>query len=222
MFQFPTWTDIEVFLRTGVSDEEPPFQNVLYAGVLIPLKGMHHLIHAFARIAKDFPQARLVLVGREENKSYAAELKAQVGRLALTEKVQFVGEVSQAELSVRMRRACVLVLPSYSEGLPRVIFEAMAIGLLVIASAISSIPEIVQDGVTGLLVSPGDEAVLAERLRWALEHPGEAREIGGRARAFAERCFSTGAYVQGYRQIFEAAAQVLLKGRGLYRAPAAF
>ena len=61
--QFPTWTDIEIFLQAGLNNGNPPSQEILYAGVLIPGKGVHHLIDAFARISSDFPQARLLLVG---------------------------------------------------------------------------------------------------------------------------------------------------------------
>jgi glycosyltransferase involved in cell wall biosynthesis len=205
--RFPTWTDIDVFVRAGHISTGPTAENhflcdILYAGVLIPLKGVHHLINALAHIVKDFPQVRLVVVGREENKRYTAELKNQVRRRGLDRKVQFMGEVPQAELASLMRRACMFVLPTYSEGLPRVVLEAMAIGLPVVSSPIGGIPEIVKDGETGFLVPPGDEAMLAERLRWILRHSEEASEMGRRAHAFAERFFSTEDYVRGYKQIF--------------------
>jgi glycosyltransferase involved in cell wall biosynthesis len=203
LVQFTTWTDIDVFLGAGLNHENHSFQDILYAGVLIPRKGVHHLINAFATIAKDFPQARRVVVGYEENTSYAADLKDQVTRYDLAGRVQFVGEMRQAELAERMCPAHIFVLPTYSEGLPRVVLEAMAVGLPVVSSPVSGIPEIVKDGVTGFLVPPGDEITLAERLRWMLEHPEEACEMGCRARAFAQTFFSPKAYVDGYRQIFE-------------------
>jgi glycosyltransferase involved in cell wall biosynthesis len=204
LVQFPTWTDIDVFLQVGLNGENHSLQDILYAGVLIPGKGVHHLINAFASMAKDFPQARLVVVGREENSRYAADLKDQVRRYSLGGRVEFVEEMPQADLAERMQRACVFVLPSTSEGLGRVVVEAMAAGTPVIGSDVGGIPEMVKEGVTGFLVPPGDEITLAYRLRWVLEHPEEAREMGRRARAFAKGFFSTEAYVHGYRQIFEA------------------
>jgi glycosyltransferase involved in cell wall biosynthesis len=203
--QFPTWTDIEVFLQADILQERDSFQSILYAGVLTPLKGVHHLLNAFVSVAKEFPQARLVIAGHEENKSYAAELKEQVKRLGLDRRVQFVGALRQRELAVWMRKASVFVLPSASEGLPRVVLEAMASRTPVIGSNVSGIPEIVQDGATGFLVQPGDEKQLTDKLRWVLENPDKAREMGHHARAFAERFFSTQMYVDGYRQIFEVA-----------------
>lgn len=202
--QFPTWTDIDVFLQAGLSSENHSLQDILYAGVLIPLKGVHHLINAFTSIAKDFPQARLVVVGSEENGSYAADLKDQVARYGLGGRVQFLEEIPQANLAKRMRSACVFVLPSTSEGLGRVVVEAMAAGTPVIGSDVGGIPEMVKDGVTGFLVPPGDEITLAERLRWVLEHPEETCEMGCRARTFASTFFSTEMYVEGYRQILGA------------------
>ena len=206
--QFPTWTDIDVFLKAGEGDgvREPV---VLYAGVLTPLKGVHHLLHAFAKVAQEFPEVRLEIVGRDENPDYAKELRQEVFRLRLNGRVSFVGEVPQAELANQMHRSRVFVLPTYSEGLPRVVFEAMATGVPVIATAVSGIPEIIQNEITGFLVPPGDEEALAERLRWVLKHPQEAKAMGHRAREFACSFFSPEAYFAGYRRLFEMAEEVL-------------
>src|SRR5712691_910986 len=120
ILQFLTWTDIEVFLQAGVNKNRHSGQTILYAGVLIPRKGVHHLLKAFADIARDFPQACLVIVGHEENKRYAAELKTQVRQRKLDGRVQFVGEMPQVQLATWMQRVDIFVLPSMSEGLPRV------------------------------------------------------------------------------------------------------
>lgn len=210
--QFPTWTDIEIFLQAGANRPIDNAPTVLYAGVLIPRKGVHHLIQAFFRIANDFPDAKLIIVGRNENPTYGESLRSEVDRLDLDGRVQFVGEVSQTELARQMAQAQVCVLPTYSEGLPRVVFEAMAAGTPVIATPVSGIPDVIQDGVTGLLCSPGDEAMLAERLRWILAHPREARFMGKRAEEFARSFFSTGAYVNEYRRLF-IMAENMLQGR---------
>jgi len=206
--QFPTWTDIEAFLKAGESEgaREPV---ILYAGVLTPLKGIHHLIRAFARVVQEFPEARLEIVGRDENPEYAEELRREVVRLGLNGRVSFVGEVSQVELANKMRRSCIFVLPSLSEGLGRVVVEAMATGTPVVGSRIGGIPEMVQDGLTGFLVPPSDEEALAERLLWVLKHPQEAEDIGRRAREFARSFFSSEAYLAGYKRLLEMAEEVL-------------
>jgi len=202
--QFPTWTDIDVFLQTVMNKEANRLHDIVYVGVLIPRKGVHHLVNAFARVADDFPHARLVVVGDEANRFYAAELKEQAKTSGLNGRVQFVPEMPQAEFAVWLRKACVFVLPSISEGLGRVVLEAMATSTPVIGSDVGGIPDMVQDGATGFLISPGDEQALAEKLRWVLEHPEESQAMGRRARLFAEQFFSTDSYVDSYRRMFAA------------------
>jgi glycosyltransferase involved in cell wall biosynthesis len=208
--QFPTWTDIDVFLRTHTNQDRRS-QNIVYVGVLIPRKGVHHLINAFACVGRDFSEACLLIVGHEENKSYADGLKKQVAQLGLDGRIRFVKAMPQADLAVYMRRACVFVLPSVSEGLGRVVVEAMATGTPVIGSNVGGILDMVKDGVTGFLVPPSDEHALAEKIRWFLGRPKEAREMGQRAQATAKQFFSTEAYVAGYQRIFEAAQTFLIE-----------
>ena len=205
--QFPTWTDLDVFLQAGAREAERHPGLVLHAGVLIPRKGVHHLVNAFRSLACQFASARLVLAGGADNPAYAADLKKQVRRLGLDGRVEVVGMLPQDELARRMGMAEVFVLPTYSEGLPRVVLEAMAVGLPVIATAVAGIPEVIEDGVTGFLIPPGDEEALAERLRWLLSDTDKARDMGRRARAFAERFFSTRAYVQNYAGLFQQALE---------------
>jgi glycosyltransferase involved in cell wall biosynthesis len=211
--QFPTWTDIDVFRQAGNQAREATEQIILYTGVLIPRKGVHHLVNAFAHVAKDFPQVRLVIVGDAENAAYAAELQEQVRQLGLSGRVQFIGVLPQVELASWMRKAWTFVLPSLSEGLGRVVIEAMAAGTPVIGSRVGGIMEMVEDGSTGFLIPPGDEVGLADKLCWLLDHPEEARIMGCRARAFAERFYSAETYINGYRQVVHVAQQSL--GRGV-------
>ena len=203
--QFPAWTDIEVFLRAGDVKENSRAGRVLYAGVLTPLKGVHRLINAFVPIAQDFSDARLLIVGRDGNKNYAEELRKQVQQLELDGRVEFRQAMPQSELATWMGNAAVVVLPSASEGLGRVIIEAMAAGTPVIGSDVGGIPDIIEDHIRGFLVSPDDEQELTERIRWILENPDEARAMGREGRAFAAQFFSTEVYLDGYRQIFRAA-----------------
>jgi glycosyltransferase involved in cell wall biosynthesis len=106
----------------------------------------------------------------------------------------------------------VFVLPSLSEGLRRVVIEAMATGTPVIGSAVGGILELIEEGLTGFLVPPADDMALADRLRWVLQHPHEVCQMRDSARLFAQRFFSTEVYVRGYRTIIEA-ADALLAGQ---------
>jgi len=219
--QFPTWTDLETFLQERVGEYRQSSSNILYAGVLIPRKGVMHLVNTFGRIAEEFPQAKLVAIGRSDDKAYAGQLKARVSSLGLNHRIQFLPELSHKQLAKHMSMASVFVLPSLSEGLGRVVIEAMATGTPAIGSSVGGIPDMIQEGINGFLVPPGDEEALAERLRWMLEHPTEAKEMGCHARDFAEQFFSTETYVQGYQNIFEAAQELLNQG-GMNHAPSTF
>jgi glycosyltransferase involved in cell wall biosynthesis len=213
IFQFPTWTDIELFSQPDRGERDALSPHILYAGALIPRKGVHHLIEAFAGLVKEFPRARLIIVGYKENKVYVDQLRKRVLALYLEEQVQFAGQLGQEELAAWMRRASLFALPTYSEGLPRVVFEAMAAELPVIASAVSGVPEIVCNGVTGFTVAPGAERELGDKMLWLLRHPDEAREMGRRGRLAAAEIFSAEAYCAGYRRMLEAAEALLVPPR---------
>jgi len=210
--QFATWTDIEVFFMAGKEvksheNRKPP--EIVYVGVLTPLKGVHFLIEAFSRITQAVPEARLVIIGKEENPEYADSLKKQMQELGLAEKVKFLPSMLQAELARKVARARVLVLPSLSEGLGRVVFEAMACGTPVIGSRVGGIPEMIQDGVNGFLVPPGDVNALAERLRWFFEYPDKVTYMGQQARRFAKEFFSPEAYVRHYASLLAMALEAI-------------
>lgn len=206
LYQFPTWTNIDAFLEAGAERVADEGQQILFVGVLTPLKGVHHLVTAFRTLAPEYPAARLVIVGRAVNRSYANELRAEVERSDVAERVSFHEEMPQEKLAGWMARSCVLVLPSLSEGLGRVLIEAMATGTPVIGSNVGGIPQLIEEGRNGFLIAPGDASALAERLRFFLSRPEEARAMGERARAYARELFSTEAYVEGYDEVFTAAA----------------
>ena len=201
LLSFMSWTDSAVFAQVRTRRPVSQRHDILFAGALIPRKGVHFLLEAFARVQADMPQARLRLAGQAANRDYATRLRRQVDDLQLAQHVVFEPHLSQGELAQRMADARVLVLPSQSEGLGKVIIEAMLCGTPVLASHVDGIPEIVEDGVTGYLVPPGDVAALADRLRH-LFRAADVDAMGARARAFAIDFFSPDAYVQQYGRLF--------------------
>jgi glycosyltransferase involved in cell wall biosynthesis len=201
--QFMAWIDASVF---GYVEREVPLsaaRDIVYAGVLTPLKNVHVLVEAFAAALDDAGDGHLWLVGRPENLAYVEQIEAQIERLDLKERVILVGGVSGRELVKYLARARALALVSSSEGLPRSIIEAMLAGLPVIASRVGGIPEIVADGEIGYLVPPGDVGALAAAIQ-ALYRNTDIDAMGERARATAQQFFSTEAYVDGYRRLIAA------------------
>jgi len=201
--QFPAWTDIEMFLKTSEKKIPSPNKTVLFVGNLVPGKGAHLLIESFAHIAEEFEEARLILIGKPENRNYLETLRIKQNKPDLEKRITFLGQLPQCEVAHHMAEATVLVAPSLSEGLGRVVFEAMACGTPVIGSRVGGIPEMIRESETGFLVPPGDVRALAGRLKWILQHPNKATQIGESARKFAREFFSEEQYVQSYSDLIE-------------------
>ncbi|MEN9213824.1 MAG: glycosyltransferase [Gloeomargarita sp. DG02_4_bins_56] len=204
--EFMAWTDVSVFWQAGSTNESKQL-TVIYVGVLIPRKGVHHLINAFAQAVKSVPAGQLKIIGRPENRDYAQTLKAQVDQCNLQDKILFLPEMPQQELAYEMAQSTVLVLPSLSEGLGRVLVEAMATGTPVIGTKVGGIPDIIQEGLTGFLVPPEDEHILAQKIIYLLEHPEKVSAMGQRGREFVQTYFSPEIYYQGYEKICQICLQ---------------
>lgn len=209
---FHTWTDLDRFFSTPVSQKRSG--QILYAGALVPAKGVHHLLDAVGKLVARGRALRLLLVGHNENPAYAMELRHQVERLGVANHVAFRDRVSQAELAALMHESQALVLPSTSsEGLPRVILEAMASGTAVVATAIAGAVDVVGEGTTGFLVPPADANALAERLELILSDPATTERMGSAARQIARRDFSTEHYWRGYARLFTDALEAAASGQ---------
>jgi glycosyltransferase involved in cell wall biosynthesis len=150
---------------------------------LCDVKGQRELLHAVAQI----PEARLVLAGRdlEQGGAFQAALEHESDRLGIRDRVEFG---FHEDVPALLETLDVVALPSWTEGLPMVLLEAMARARPVVATPVGGTPELVTDDETGLLVPPRDPQALADALRRVLDDPDLARRLGeaGRARV-AER-----------------------------------
>ena len=161
---------------------------ILAVGRLVEKKGFDQLIAACARLKRDGLRFGCVIVG-ERGSAYDS-LRAQIDVLGLTETVRLRSAVTQDQLREIYRSAQVFALPCQimedgdRDGFPNVLAEAMAMGVPVVSTAISGIPEMIDDGVHGLLVEPRDPQALANALRRVLTDAGLHRQLAraGRAR----------------------------------------
>lgn len=170
----PLGVDVANYNPQPPAASERPF-TVLCVGRLTPAKGQHVLLEACARL-RDCGQAlRLVIVGTGPDE---ASLQASVKTLGIQDMVTFTGAQNQEQVRAWYRDCDVFVLPSFAEGVPVVLMEAMASGVPCITTRITGIPELIRDGIDGLLVTPSDVQELVDRLLTLQGDPDRRRELG--------------------------------------------
>jgi len=148
-------------------------QHILFVGRLVHLKGVQDLIEALSRLKKRTRPVRLVCIGQGPMENDLRELAA---RLGVTNDVLFAGPKPNPELGEWLGAADLLCLPSYSEGSPSVILEALSSGRPAVASAVGGIPDLI-DHRCGILVPTRSPVQLARALDQALESSWDAKEI---------------------------------------------
>ena len=170
--------------------EQSPGRTVLSVGRLVPLKGLADLAAALGRLHKEGFDFRWVIVGDGPQRQ---ALEARVAELGFADRVEFTGWLRplSEELFRTYRQADVLCLPSYAEGLPLVLIEAMANSVPVVASRVNGVPELVRHEETGLLIDPGDvEGLAASIKRLLTDEALRARCIEGGIRCARENTYS--------------------------------
>ena len=198
---FPTHTDFELY--TDATRSEPVGDRVVSVGALYPVKGFTYLIRAWKTVVAVRPDARLALVGAGPLRP---SLEREAVELGVRDRLEFRGSLPPSQVRRELLSARLMVLPSLSEGLGRVLIEAAACGLPVVATRVGGIPELVDDQ-TGFLVPARDSEAIAEKVIWLLEHPerGEAMEACGRRKM--QGVYSTERYVESYRGLFRRALE---------------
>lgn len=149
---------------------------VLYVGRLDPVKGVADLLGAAARLVPTEPRLQVVCVGTGVVEGI---LRARAARADLEHHVRFVGQASPPEVARWLAAADLLCLPSFSEGCPNVVVEALACGRPVVGTAVGGTPELV-DASCGILITPGNPSWLADALSRALERPWDEDKIASR------------------------------------------
>jgi len=156
----------------------------VFIGVLEAYKGVDVLLRAWEAVVQRIPDATLVVIGggREE-----ARLRASITGSVFEDSVHFQSPVPRHQLPAHIDNAWCLVLPSRSEGLPRVVLEAMARARAVVATRVGGLAELVADGRNGWSVDPDDPVALAKRLVQVLSDRDAAVAMGNEGRRTAQR-----------------------------------
>jgi len=187
--------------RSGVEAD-----RILSIGRLVPKKGFHDLVDALALIDRKGLRVRADVYGGGPLRD---ELEALADLFGLQGRLTFHGARLQDEITAAYRRAAVFVLVPVvtddgdRDGIPNVLVEAMASGVPVVATRISGIPELITDGIDGLLVREHDPAALAGAIERVLRDPELAARLGRGGRARVERDFDLVANTRRLRALFQ-------------------
>jgi L-malate glycosyltransferase len=156
--------DATVARRQIDSDPEDHKEHLTFAfaGWLVPAKGVHILLDAFERTTHQVSDIRLDVIGESDDAEYKAELNNVVAWQKLQKRVTFHGW--REDVLDALDTADIYVLPSFTEGIPRSIVEAMALGKPVIATSVGGIPELLENGELGMIVPPDDSMALANAM----------------------------------------------------------
>ncbi len=227
--------DLDRFVASSAhTREEAP--HVLFVGRISPEKGVHVLLDAFERVRRQFPNARLSLVGpiASAPQDFLVGLAEtdDVARLAAfyqgdyidhlnklisaeaRESVVFTGAIPYSELAGNYGCADVVVNPSLSESFGMSLIEAMACSRPVVAARVGGMIDIVQDGVTGRLVEPGDAGALADAIIGVLADPSRGSAMGVAGLQRVRECFSwdlvTADLAKRYEQLLHISARAPL------------
>jgi len=181
----------------------PPDALVCCAvGRLVEAKGYAHLLAAIARIRESHPRLHCLIIGDGERYQTLANHIRQMG---LQRRVRLAGFQPPDRTASLLKSSDLFVMPSISEGTPVALLEAAALGKPIVASRAGGIASMVRHEEHALLVTPGDDAALADALAALLDHPDRAHRLGSQAQTHALTHFGLAAQVDATRQAYERA-----------------
>ncbi len=177
--------------------------KILFVGRLAAEKGILVLLESFAALIARMPHAQLRLAGDGEDRKV---LEARVAELGLAERVVFLGYCSQETVRAELESADLFVLPSFAEGVPVSLMEAMAIGVPVVSTYVGGIAELVVPNETGLLVPAGSVPRLVEAMFTGLTDAAWRQRVSIAARAKVVRDYNLQTQVQILSDLFQGGA----------------
>jgi colanic acid/amylovoran biosynthesis glycosyltransferase len=195
--------DTERFAPSPRGEPTSTGPTVLAVGRLDPRKGHSLLVEALARLVRAGTDARVVIVGEGPERPVLESLARGLG---VSDRLSLPGAVGQDDIVAWFAGADVFCMPSLAEGLPVVLMEAMACGLPVVAPRLMGIPELIEDGVSGLLVTPARVDEFADALGRLITDPEAARRIGSAGRDRVQAEFEVGTCVRQVARLLGAVA----------------
>ncbi|WP_339693409.1 glycosyltransferase family 4 protein [uncultured Parasphingorhabdus sp.] len=186
---------------THLHSDKSDSVKLLCVGRLSPEKGYFGLLDTLARLAAEGLDFSLTIVGDGPS---ADEIHAKVAALALSDRVRFTGALPEAETLTEISHCDIFLLPSLMEGLPVVLIEALAMQKAAIASRVAGIPELIEDGRSGLLFTPSDWADLERQLRHLFSDESLCETLGEQGNAIVKSEFDIMIPAQILARLFKA------------------
>lgn len=162
-------------------------KRMMFLGRLSPEKGITFLLDSILELKRNQRTVELVIMGDGEDRP---ELEEYVKKNRLEDTVNFIGFVGQREIISQLNQGDILVLPSFAEGIPVVLMEAMAIGVPVIATHVGGVTELVVHNETGQVVSPANSTSLTEAITRYLDNPELCEKVSFGGRKMVEQEFN--------------------------------
>ena len=196
----PNPVDLPTLPSSGDSDK-----TVDYLGWIIPTKGIDELLAAWDNISPRYPDWTLRLIG-----PYRSDYREKLEQQHIMEHVEWRGELPHDQAMELIRNCGIFTLPSYTEGFPNAVVEAMALGRPIVATAVGAIPDMLADG-CGSVVPVKEISALQEALETLLESEDLRNQMGERARVKAVETYDIGIVFEQYTKLWDSLAARQLK-----------
>ena len=172
--------------------------QLAFLGLIGDRKGVFDLLKVIKMLIDDGCDIRLKIAGNGE----VMRLNKKIDELNIVNEVEYCGWISNEERDLMLRETDIFVLPSYAEGMPMSILEAMAYSVPVVSTFVGGIPELVLDGKSGLLFKPGDLNEMYHKIKYLIENENIRKDMGGQGRELIRTHYSIQQITQKLNAIY--------------------
>lgn len=190
---------------TAIFKDSYPWENnispkkILFMGNIGKLKGVYDILEAAPQIISCYPDVRFIFAGNGDLEgARGVSLEKEIN-----ENVEFVGWVRGETKTSYFKSSDIFLLPSFNEGLPVSVLEAMAAGLPVVSTQIGGIPDAIEDGVNGFLIEPGDILAITEKVLYLLRNPDILKEMGTKNKTKIKETFDLDIIISQLLEIYK-------------------
>ncbi len=173
--------------------------NLTFLGLIGERKGIFDLLKVVKRLIDDGIEAKLRIGGNGE----IDRLREEITDLDLSDNVNFLGWISKDQKDFLLKETDIFLLPSYGEGMPMSIIEAMSYSIPVISTSVGGVPELVSDGETGFLINPGDLGALYEKIKFLIQNKKYRKKFGKQGKQIIQNKHNTDAIIKKMLDIYD-------------------